>query len=372
MTEKHPLPEPAQELLGGFSLACPDWPADIKAAEPEVLSDRFRGSLLWGAVGDALGRPTEARSWERIREIWGPDGVTDLHPWHGWESGPIGTWTDDTQLTIEVAETILESDGHVDPERFSERLCDWLPHGRGKGRATTAAVEALESGEPWWEAGVSVDSAGNGAAMRAAPVGLAWALAPDAGPLVREAVLSALPTHAHRVGVAGAVAIAAGVAYGIRDAGRALDPGRLLTFVADAIAGIETRPTALRSDHDVEITLHDRILEVEGLLGLDPREVFTERLWSGAYAMESVPAAFFSFLRSPDEPVAVLLTAANAGHDTDTIASMAGNLVGARVGAARLRDERPTWWDELEDREDLIRLSDGLLTVAQAHRDAPA
>ena len=372
MTDTRLVPEEAEELHRRFSTASPGWPVDDTTLEPVALTDRFRGSLRWGAVGDALGRPTEGRSWEQIRENWGPDGVTDLHRWRGWKSGPIGTWTDDTQLTIEVAETILESGGHVDPERFSERLCEWLPHGRGKGRATTAAIEALEAGAPWWEAGAEVDSAGNGAAMRAAPVGLAWALVPDAGPLVREAVLSALPTHAHPVGVAGAVAIAAGVAYGIRDAGRALDPGRLLSFVADAVAGIETGPTPLRSDRAVKVTLHDRILEVEEMLGLDPREVFTERLWSGAYAMESVPAAFFSFLRSPDEPVEVLLTAANAGRDTDTIASMAGNLVGARVGAAWLRDERPTWWDELEGREHLIRLADGLLTVARAHREPPA
>ena len=165
---------------------------------------------------------------------------TTYQPWRGWQDGPIGTWTDDTQLTIEVAETVLESGGYVDPERLSERLRAWLPHGRGKGIATTSAVLAMDAGVPWWEAGPSVDSAGNGAAMRAAPVGLAWSMAPDAGPLAREAVLSALPTHAHPVGVAGAVAIAAGVALCIRNGGVAIEPHRFLAFVADAVAGIET------------------------------------------------------------------------------------------------------------------------------------
>lgn len=200
--------------------------------------------------------------------------------------------------------------------------------------------------------------------MRAAPVGLAWSLAPDAGPLVREAVISALPTHAHPVGVAGAVAIAAGVALCVRGDGRAIEADRFLGFVADAVAGIETEPTPLRSDPSTAVTLHDRILEVGSLLDVEPREVFCERLWSGAFALESVPAALYCFLRSPDRPDEVLLTAANAGHDTDTIAAMAGDLVGAHVGARWLRDEHAVWWDELEGRDELVSLADGLLELA--------
>jgi ADP-ribosyl-[dinitrogen reductase] hydrolase len=364
MTRPRPLPEPAQVLLARYATSAPLWPGAL-VEDREDLPDRFRGALLWGAVGDALGRSTEARSWEAIRRRWGPQGVTTYQPWRGWQDGPIGTWTDDTQLTIEVAETILESGGHVDPERLSERLRAWLPHGRGKGRATTSAILAMEAGVPWWEAGPAVDSAGNGAAMRAAPVGLAWSMAPDAGPLGREAVLSALPTHAHPVGVAGAVAIAAGVALCIRNGGVVIEPHRFLAFVADAVAGIETEPTPLRSDPAAAVTLHQRILEVGSLLDVEPRDVFAH-FWSGAFALESVPAALYCFLRSPERPGEVLLIAANAGHDTDTIASMAGNLVGAHVGANRLRAEHAEWWDELEGRDELIDLADGLLEVAIA------
>ena len=204
------LPEVALQVLDRYGLPRPAWPGDGALPAADQLQDRFRGALLWGAVGDAMGRPTEARSWAAIRAIYGPDGVTGFHPWPGWRSGPTGTWTDDTQLTIELARTILESDGEVDPVRFARRLVAWLPVGRGKGRATTAA-------------------------MRAAPVGLAWSLAPDAGPLVRQAAISALPTHAHRVGVAGAVAIAAGVAWCVRDGDAPVEAGDVLSFVAGAV-----------------------------------------------------------------------------------------------------------------------------------------
>jgi hypothetical protein len=45
---------------------------------------------------------------------------------------------------------------------------------------------------------------------------------------------------------------------------------------------------------------------------------------------------------------------------------MAGNLVGAHVGADRLRAEHNEWWNELEGRDELIDLADGLLDVAVA------
>lgn len=58
----------------------------------------------------------------------------------------------------------------------------------------------------------------------------------------------------------------------------------------------------------------------------------------------------------------------NAGHDADSVASMVGNLVGARCGAERLRRETPEWWDDLEYRDDLIRLADGLADLALESR----
>ncbi|MGD8487293.1 MAG: ADP-ribosylglycohydrolase family protein, partial [Chloroflexota bacterium] len=107
----------------------------------------------------------------------------------------------------------------------------------------------------------------------------------------------------------------------------------------------------------------------EGLLRHPPQRVF-EELWTGAFALESVPAAFYCFLRAPEDPGVVIITAANAGHDTDTIASMAGNLAGAYLGSGALRDEHLSWWAELEGREELVGLADALFTLAMARSSA--
>jgi ADP-ribosylglycohydrolase len=69
------------------------------------LRHRFRAALIGGAIGDAMGRvnegvwPSEARE-RRIR---------DYQPWHGWRSGPKGTSTDDTQMSMWLTESILAS-----------------------------------------------------------------------------------------------------------------------------------------------------------------------------------------------------------------------------------------------------------------------
>src|SRR5262249_35069767 len=190
------------------------WPKalDIAAISPEVLRDRYRGALLWGAAGDALGRPAEGLAPAELRARYGPDGVTRFIPPLEWRSGPKGTITDDTQLTMEVARSLIATDGHFSPDDLVTRLIAWLPHGRGKGPATTRAVELLEMGTPWWEAGRAGAAGGNGAAMRAAPVGLVHALDPLPLELRRDAVLAAGITHAGPPTAAGAGGLAAGAA----------------------------------------------------------------------------------------------------------------------------------------------------------------
>jgi hypothetical protein len=98
------------------------WPGEPLLTTPEGLADRYRGSLLWGAVGDALGRAVEGRSPATIRDQFGEQGLREYVKWHGWQSGPTGTITDDTQLTIEVARSLLSTDGQLDPDDLVGRL----------------------------------------------------------------------------------------------------------------------------------------------------------------------------------------------------------------------------------------------------------
>jgi ADP-ribosylglycohydrolase len=334
---------------------------DAFPRDPDLaaLADRCVGSLVAGAIGDGLGGPVERLSAAEVRARYVPDGVTDLPP-------EGARWSDDTQLTVVVAQSLIASAGRFDPADFVARLVEWLPTGRGIGSATRRAVEALATGEPWESVGPKFDSSGNGAAMRTAPVGLVHALGRTPTELLAEAVRFALPTHGGAVGVAGAVAMAAGVGYLARRAvagETSLSPEAFAGFVAYATSRLEPVPTPTRRPPGRPEFLRDRLRAIPRWLARPPAEVFDE-IWTGAFALESVPAAIYAFLRSPDNPRAVLLTAANAGHDSDTIASMAGNLVGAWLGASRMARAVPEWWSRVERREEIEALAEQLADIA--------
>ncbi len=313
----------------------------------------FAGALLGGAMGDALGRPAEGRHPDAIKARYGR--LTDYQPWGGWTSGPIGTVTDDTQLTMCVAECLI-ANGWLDPADLARRFVAWLPEGRGKGRTTTDAVERLIAGVPWYRAGDP--SSGNAPTMRAAPIGLLrW----DNPALLRaEAVLSALPTHRQSMGVAGAVVMATATAWLLTRRPGSWSTWDFIAALQDSIEGLETEALPERRDPTVHSTLYQRIGELPGLMGYKPEVAFA-RLYNGAYVLESLPSALYCFMRGPYDVEAMLLLAVNAGHDADTVAALAGTL-GSALGGVEALPARLL--PELEYRERLEILSGALYDLA--------
>lgn len=325
-----------------------------RTPEHSVLLDRFTGALLGGAMGDALGRPVEGWPQPDVASKYGR--LTEYQKWYGWREGPTGTITDDTQLTMLVGEC-LTLNGYLDPVDLSQRFVRWLSYMRGEGEATVKAVRRLQSGVPWDRAGE--DSAGNGAAMRSAPVGLTrWN---DPVLLRAEAIFSALPTHRHPMGVAGAVAMAAAVAYLVAIEPQDFTAEAFVSVVQGSILGIEQERVAERRDQTVLTTLHDRIGDVVGLLSASPDEAFS-RLYNGAYVLESLPAALYCFLRSPHDVEGMIVLGASMGRDADTVAAMAGTLGGALNGTEVLPKRL---LEELEYRAELTAMARHLLALAE-------
>lgn len=85
------------------------------------------------------------------------------------------------------------------------------------------------------------------------------------------------------------------------------------------------------------------------------------RLYNGAFIMESLPSALWCLLRFRDEPEEMLVTAASGGHDSDTVASM----VGAYAGALHGEEAFPARWrDDLEYYDELRALGDAIAGLA--------
>lgn len=328
-------------------------------ADAASLADRAAGSLVGGAIGDALGRPREgarAPSFSPSDERW----LKDFVPIRGW-AGPVGVITDDTQLTIEVAETLIGR-GHVDPEELSRRLVVWLPDGRGKGQATTEAVYRLMGGEPWHAAGTP--SAGNGAAMRVAPIGIARHQ--DVGRLRVDAALSALPTHRDTTAVRSAILMAYATAWALTRDPASIDRDvaaeELGSALARVVADLEGERLADRQP-DVStrpVLLEERIGEWLVESALEPSDVLGRR-YSGAFVLESLPAALWCFVHAVDDPERAIEIAANTTRDSDTVAAMTGNLAGALHGYSTLPER---WTTDVEEHDRLVALAGRLVQMA--------
>jgi ribA/ribD-fused uncharacterized protein len=194
--------------------------------------------------------------------------------------------------------------------------------------------------------------------MRAAPIGLARPV--DVDLLRNDAALSAVVTHADPTAVLSAVAMAYLVADLLHTRAGELDIDGLLTRLHKVVVDLPDPAIAVRKPGGGTVRLLERLLEMGDRLDQAPAELFAYT-YNGALVTESLPAALWCFLRSPNEPERVLVTAVNQGHDADTVAAMAGAMAGACNGAADWPDR---WLDELGYRDGFEGCADDLLDLA--------
>ncbi|MGH2945793.1 MAG: ADP-ribosylglycohydrolase family protein [Solirubrobacteraceae bacterium] len=285
-------------------------------AVPDSGEDRARGALLGTFVGDALGMPFEGAESRFIPALL------------EMEEARLGrgTYTDDTQMMIALAESLLRCDV-VDPEDLARSFRAHFDPRRGYGAGTTRVIELWERGQPVETASRllfgGTGSLGNGAAMRVAPVAVRFC--EDEVLLAPEARRSARLTHSHPLGMDGAVVQAAAVAAALegRDALQA-------AIAAAGTAEVRERLFTLRQATEA---------------GLSPDRLAGPAGRVGASAPESVPPAIVAGARAATFEEAVTV-AIRCGGDTDTVGAMAGAIAGARFGAAAIPAR---WLEALED-----------------------
>jgi len=284
-------------------------------------ADRIAGAMLGAAIGDALGSAFEFLSSERIERIVGEPFV---RTYRAAERGSLlyprepGRATDDTALALSVAWTLARhpmptadefARGFLeDTRRESGRVATMFWNG-GPGGATTRAFHRLARGAEAATCGAP-DDGGNGAAMRAHPVGALR----DRDEVLRIAALQARTTHGHPAAVAAAQAVAVLVCDGIH--GEPLSP-EVPTGVDDA-----TFESAWRSLH-ADLVLRD---------GRLPKRLLDVAM-SG---WETVAAAHAILCCFPEDAATAIAAAVASGGDTDTVASIVGAMAGARAGARML------------------------------------
>lgn len=332
-------PDPSEPSL--FSISASVAPTSTAAAGNVPRASRFLGAVLGAAIGDAMGHPTEfIGSFEAICERYGPDGVRGYELYWERDGQRFAPYTDDTQMAEVVLRTLL--DGHDDLDdamrRMARGFVDWSrnPQGghRAPGNACMSGCRRLAEGVPWSEGG-GATAGGCGSVMRAYPFGLIFA--DDLALAEKWAVAHSKLTHRDPIALAASAAMAVGMARIVQE--------QELNWVLSEMVAAACRysvPTGLMMLEALD----------DAQRGIGPRDTL-ERLEAWA-AHEAISAAVYILARHPDDPVAAILEGANTPGDSDSIATLAGALVGARCGIEALPEQ---WVRDVERSEALTALA---------------
>ncbi|MER9017023.1 ADP-ribosylglycohydrolase family protein [Mesorhizobium sp. M0898] len=304
------------------------------------MIDRAMGALVGGALGDALGMPTQLLSPARIAELYAHvEGFIAPFADHPVSKGlPAGTITDDTEQALLLGRILVESGNRFDHARWVNALLDWERDVKARGSydllgpSTKRAIDAINNGVPAEEAGRSGDT--NGAAMRIAPVGIMMPPEPlDA--LVAKVAETCRATHNTSVAIAAAAAVAAAVSRGVAggDWRAASD-----SAIAAARCGATLGHWVTGGDIAARIGWGQEL--VRGKATKDAIRLITDLVGTGVASQESVPAAFAVLEVAGGNPWQAAVISANLGGDTDTIGAIATGVAGACTGFSRLPQNR--------------------------------
>ena len=318
---------------------------DGKRMTADQQAERIRALLLGAAVGDALGVPVEFRP----RGSFHVDGMRG----HGTHDQPAGTWSDDTSLTLALADAV-EGDT-VSLPRLARNFIAWhdkgafTPHGEAfdMGNATARAIARLKRGVPPEQAGGTEEGDnGNGSLMRVAPLVflLAGRSAEERFRLIK-AVSSV--THGHAWSVTACFLLLE--MLGKLLAGRPKDAA-----YAELRAEMAAPPAFLDA---AALTRFRRILNA------DIRELQESEIRSSGFVIDTLEAALWCFLTTDTYKDAVL-KAVNLGEDTDTTGAVTGALAVMAYGPGAIPAE---WIAQLRGRDQILRIADSMARMlAQA------
>jgi ADP-ribosyl-[dinitrogen reductase] hydrolase len=333
---------PAPELPAMFATSSAAFDAGDPMQAPDVLDaartlrDRFQGTLMGLAVGDALAAHTQFRkpgSFAPVGDLLG-GGPFDL---------PRGAWTDDTAMALLLAESLLEREG-FDAADQVQRYARWQREGHGSSTGQCVGISA------------SVARALATAQYKRKP--FAGSHDPDQmdkDPLSRVAPVVMF----YFADATQAIARSAEAARITAQAPAVLDCARLLASMLHLALSGRDKPAILRPPR-------------EWWLGPSTRpEILT--VYDGSYARREPPditgggqviqaleAALWAFNRTDSYRAGALL-AANLGRDSDVVTSVYGALAGAHYGVSAIPG---IWRNSLMRQEVVIDTADRVLTHA--------
>ncbi|WXJ86350.1 ADP-ribosylarginine hydrolase Tri1 [Moorella humiferrea] len=301
---------------------------------------RYRGSLLGLAVGDALGVTLEFRR---------PGTFTPINDMAG--GGPFnlkpGQWTDDTAMALCLAESLVECRG-FNPADQMERYLRWYREGYMSstghcfdiGNTVRTALERFERTREPYCGLTDPATAGNGSLMRLAPVPLFYARNPREA--VAKAGESSRTTHSAMEAVDACRYMSALIVGAVNGASKE----ELLSEYYEPVPGLWR-----------EAPLTPKIAAVAA--GSFKRRNPPEIKGTG-YVVDCLESALWAFYRSSSFREGALL-AVNLGDDADTTGAVYGQLAGAYYGEDGIPEE---WREKIAMREFIETLAEKIFALA--------
>ena len=363
--QHRPSPEmrPQRDFIKTWSENKSDAPNSFK--NYDLYTSKVVGSLLGGAIGDALGAALEFHTLKEIEEVFGTGGATTFTPAYGHDA-PI---TDDTQMTLFTAEGLIESrKNDTDPitevweayRRWYYTQRDWAefdtvpPHidpsfgllnipalhnRRAPGRTCTSSIKG---GIPGSTSSSLNNSKGCGGIMRVAPVGFFASTAEEA---YRIGCETAALTHSHPDGwiPAGVQAV---IIHRIVQGDALFDAIIAGRHMASEDPQGENVVKAI--DAAVDLALNNPSEKLNG---------WNLETLGGAWVGEEALAITIAVVLAEEDINEALLLSVNHSGDSDSTGLMVGNVLGALHGVSALR---PSWCKDVELSKEIVELAQEL------------
>ncbi|HHW81628.1 MAG TPA: ADP-ribosylglycohydrolase family protein [Bacteroidales bacterium] len=314
-----------------------------------MKSNKVVDALLGVAIGDAVGVPYEFTSREEMQA----NPATDMIG-HGTYNQPKGTWSDDSSLTLCLAESLV---GGYNLKDMSERFIKWMDEAYWTahnqvfdiGITTSIAIsrlrELIDEGnldelKRQKDYGNERDN-GNGSLMRIIPL-----LFHIKGKPIKEQFnivweVSAL-THRH-IRAAMSCMIYLNLAE------------KLLEGIDKLDAYKEMRVEIAELWDAIDLSEKER-KHFDKVIQNDIRDTSIDDLKTGGYVIEVLESSIWFFLNK-NSYKDTILSIINLGHDTDTSAAIAGGLAGLYYGRKGMPEK---WVASLARLDDIVELANKL------------
>lgn len=303
------------------------------------MENVVKAGIFGVCIGDALGVPVEFKTRETLKRF----PVETMQEFGSWNQ-PKGTWSDDSSLTLCIAEQLTKG---YDLEKIGESFVKWVEYGHwaahGRlfdiGGTTRRSIARLMKGESARFSGnIFEEDNGNGSLMRTLPLAFYLKDEENIEKLYQTVKEVSSITHGHFRSV---FACFIYVIFAIE-----LIKGKDKKEAYHYTQKIALEFAEIQGFNPKEVQLFDRVLKN------DISEYNEDTISSGGYVLHSLEASLWCFLNSESYAEAVL-KAVNLGEDTDTTGAITGGIAGIYYGFESIPEE---WIKVLARKEDIEKL----------------